>query len=77
MNNYKPTFAQMGKIDDPVSKSKGPFLMLLNRDFDIQEIAVFNFDPDILFYPRNPVKQLGLVEILNHDRGWWFRQGHK
>lgn len=77
MNNRKPTFAQIGKIDDPVSKSKGPFLLLLNRDFIAQETAVFNFDPDIVFYPRRPVRQMDLLEMLNHDRSWDLRIGHK
>jgi len=77
MNNSKPTFAQIGKIDDPVSKSKGPFLLLLNRDFFAQETAVFNFDPDIMFYQKRPVRQEDLMEILNYDRSWDFRQGHK
>ena len=77
MNNRKPTFAQIGKIDDPVSKSKGPFLLLLNRDFITQETAVFNFDPDIVFYPRRPVRQMDLMEMLNHDRSWDLRRGYR
>jgi len=77
MNNRKPTFTKIGKSDDPVSKSKGQFLLLLNRDFITQETAVFNFDPDIAFYPRRPVRQMDLMEMLNYDRSWDLRRGYR
>lgn len=73
MDNYKPTFAQIGKIDDPKSKSRGDqFILLLNRDFEEEDCAIFNFDPYTEFYRMAQVKQLDIRILRGHETRFHF-----
>ena len=73
MDNRKPTFALIGKIDDPISKSRGgQFILLLNRDFEEEDRAIFNFDPNTEFYRMAQVKQLNIRNIREHETSFHF-----
>ena len=73
MDNRKPTFALIGKMDDPKSKSRGaPFILLLNRTLEEENRALFNFDPDTVFYNRAQVKQLALRSLREHETRFQF-----
>jgi hypothetical protein len=73
MDNRKPTFAMIGKIDDPVSKSRGgQFILLLNRDFEEEDRAIFNFDPNTEFYRKAQVKQLDIRSLRWHETSFHF-----
>lgn len=76
MSNRKPTFALIGKMDDPKSKSRGgPFILLLDRTLEEENRALFNFDPDTVFYSRAQVKQLNLVTIQENETPYHFSRG--
>lgn len=73
MDNRKPTFALIGKIDDPKSKSRGgQFILLLNRDFEEEDRAMFNFDPNTGFYRRAQVKQLDIRSLRGYETSFQF-----
>ena len=73
MDNRKPTFALIGKMDDPKSKSRGgPFILLLDRTLEEENRALFNFDPDTVFYNRAQVKQLALRSLREHETRFQF-----
>ena len=76
MNNRKPTFALIGKMDDPKSKSRGgPFILLLDRTLEQENRALFNFDQDTVFYSRVQVKQLDLMTIQANETAFHFFRG--
>lgn len=73
MSNRKPTFALIGKMDDPKSKSRGgPFILLLDRTLEEENRALFNFDPDTVFYPRAQVKQEDVISLTEHETSFHF-----
>ena len=73
MDNRRPTFALIGKIDDPKSKSRGgPFILLLNRSLDEENRAIFNFDPNTEFYRMSQVKQLSIRSLREHETSFDF-----
>jgi hypothetical protein len=76
MSNCKPTFALIGKVDDPKPKSRGgPFILLLDRTLEQENRALFNFDPDTVFYSRAQVKQLDLMTIQANETAFHFFRG--
>lgn len=78
MYNDKPTFARIGKIDDPNVKSRGgPWIFLLSRTFEEQQGCLFNFDPDSRFYNRRAAYQDCARAVINHESNWQFLKGHK
>jgi hypothetical protein len=63
-------------MDDPKSKSRGgPFILLLDRTLEEENRALFNFDPDTVFYSRAQVKQLNLVTIQENETPYHFSRG--
>ena len=73
MDNHKPTFALIGKIDDPISKSRGgQFILLLNRDLEEEDRAIFNFDPNTEFYRMTQVKQQDIRSLRGHETSFHF-----
>ena len=73
MSNRKPTFTRIGMMDDPKAKSRGgPFILLLDRDFEDADRAIFNFDPYTVFYPRAQVKQLTVRSLREHETSFHF-----
>lgn len=78
MRNDKPTFASIGKIDDPKVKSRGgPWIFLLNRSYDLQEKCLFNLDPDTKFYSGRMARQANRRDIVRYETNWQFLKGHK
>lgn len=78
MDNRKPTFALIGKMDDPKSKSRGaPFILLLNRTLEEENRALFNFDPDTVFYARAQVKQEDVISLMGHETSFHFSRWFK
>ena len=70
------TLANIGKIDDPVSVSKGgPWILLLSRPYDCK--AMFNFNPDDVFYSRRRPKMENLLKILFREDAYQFARGLK
>jgi hypothetical protein len=73
MDNRKPTLTRIGKIDDPKVKSRGgPYIILLDRSFEQEKNAIFNFDPDIVFYNMAKAKQLSIGSLWGHETSFHF-----
>ena len=78
MNNYKPTFAKIGRMDDPYKLSKcDRWILLLSRPYKEDDDYLFNIDPDTVFYPRRFARQEDSVEILRLGESWKFLRGHE
>ena len=71
----KPSFALIGKVDDPKSKSRGgPYILLMNRSLEEERKAIFNFDPDTVFYKRVKARQEEKLSILCHEMAFHFER---
>ena len=83
MNNHKPNFASVGKIDDPRHKSRGgEFILLLSRDLNGENKAIFNFPPDDGFYGISSAIHSVVgrtVEETLHGKelSWHFYRGYR
>ena len=78
MKNDKPTFARIGKIDDPKVKSKGgPWIFILSRQWGLDEKCIFNIDPDSIFYNQRQAYQVDCHDIVRYETNWQFLKGHK
>lgn len=78
VNNNKPTFASIGKVDDPYKKSKGGrWILLLGRPYSEDDDYVFNFDPDTIFYSRRKAYQDDYMNIVRYGQNWKFLRGHE
>ena len=68
MDNRKPTFARIGKIDDPKTKSKGGhFILLIGRDYTEECLAIFNFDPATVYYRNVKARQCHIMDLLYNE----------
>ena len=74
----KPTFARIGKKDDPASKSRGGNWIVLNeRDFETEKNAIFVRCPSYT-YMASWISRKGCWEsIVYHESSYHFSRGYK